>query len=119
MEEKLSEIIYRNLETENHEFMHTGFIDEVGVTILPINNFLAKLEDEVELTKYNIFVSEFSKLLHHLYAYTMFPEKFFNLDPFYEYAITLLNPNTLVLTITEKDDVEYFTELLGEFTLPY
>ena len=113
LDSRLGELIFQQCEFENLDFNHSGFNLNIGQVHLPINKYMESLNASEEmLAKHRYFIKRLGCEFNYLYANLPFPEKFHDLDPFFEYAITLINENTAMLEITEKEDVEYFTDQL-------
>lgn len=113
IEKELIRMLYRELEEEALDAAEQPYTPYMTIPKLPVSTYLETLNDEPHLTRFNIFVKELSQKFLYLYAHLPFPEQFSDLDPFYEYSINLLNPETAMLKITEKEDVEFFTDFFN------
>lgn len=113
IERRIIDMLYQAGELESYNAEAETYSPYNPPISLPINNFIESLgNDENSLTRFNLFMIEITRLFSYLYSHLPFPEKFRDLDPFYEFSINLLNPDSAFLEITEKDDVEYFTDLI-------
>ena len=109
VENELIRKLYNELEEEALDISEQPYNPYLELPKRPVHDYLNALTNEPYLTRFNIFVKELSQRFLYLYAFLPFPEQFSDLDPFYEYSINLLNPETAMLKITEKEDVEFFT----------
>lgn len=112
VENRIIDLLYHQSEMESYNYSGGSYDPYGQFPEFPATNFIEELDkDEATLTRFMIFIKEISKQFHYLYAHLPFPEEFHSLDPFYDYTINLLNPETALLEIKEKEDVEFFNEL--------
>ena len=112
IERELINKLYFRLEEETISINEAPYNPYVGFQHRPVNDFIEALSDEPHLTRFNLFTQDLAKKFLYHYGNLPFPEQFSDLSPFYEFSIDLLNTDTAILKITEKEDVEFFTEFI-------
>lgn len=112
IERQLINKLYFRLEEETVNINDVPYDPYAGFQHRPVNDFIQSLNEEPHLTRFNLFTQDLANKFLYYYGNLPFPEQFSDLSPFYEFSIDLLNADTAILKITEKEDVEFFTELI-------
>ena len=109
LEERIIGMLHDNAEMERFEY------DGEGILLpdhLPITRYIESLDHEPKHIEALVdLITETNKLFHYHYSTFPFPESLEDYDPFYECAVKLINPNTIVLEISDHVDIEQFNEL--------
>ena len=114
MENYFTVHIYEQAEMESWDEEFPSTPDEMMKESYPINCYLHSMASDVAIyQQYHNFLKSLATLWNELYGNVFFPEKLADLDPFYQCDIRMINSDSLILEITEKEDVEFFSDCLS------
>lgn len=104
------EAIYHAAEEEEMRYANTDMA--VLPEKLPAKSLLAAMERDINnVNEFYDFLTKVNKFLHYHYGHMPFPDNLEDFDPFFQLQVKLLNPQTMILEITDADDIEQFTSI--------
>lgn len=110
LDNRIISALYTAAEEEAQRYSNSEYM--VMVDKLPITSLLSRMDQDARwLGEFYDFVEELNKFFHYHYGNLPFPDTLEDYDPFFDWGVTLLNPNTMILEITDADDIEQFTSI--------
>ena len=122
LEYQMLSCLYEAIEVESYENDSSAYDPYAEIPTIPNeerypkNHYLQSLNNPLNCERFYELVRLLAREFDRLYGAIVFPEDLVSLDPFYTFEVAFLNQDTVILEITEIDDVEALSELYLENT---